>query len=86
MIHKATRGFWKLRSQLPDHIQDRATKQFVLLKADPTHPSLRFKPVGKYWSVRVNDAYRALAIRDGDTYVWFFIGNHDDADRAIGND
>ena len=55
----------------------------MLLKENPSHPSLRFKPVGPYWSVRVTDAYRALAIREGDTLVWFFVGNHDDAERRI---
>jgi hypothetical protein len=36
-----------------------------LLKKDPSHPSLHFKPLGKFWSVRVGIHHRALAIKDG---------------------
>lgn len=68
---------------LPDDVRERADKQFTLLKQDPWHPSLRLKPVGELWSARINDAYRVLAIRNGDTFVWFFAGNHDGADRVI---
>jgi len=46
--------------------------------ADADHPSLHFKKVGPYRSVRVGIAYRALGIEDRDTIVWFWIGNHDE--------
>jgi hypothetical protein len=45
--------------------------------ADHWHPSLRFKKVGTYWSVRVDDNYRALGIERDGTILWFFIGPHD---------
>jgi hypothetical protein len=50
---------------------------------DPRHPSLQFKKVGRYWSVRVGLRYRALATEVDDGYLWFWIGSHADYDRLI---
>jgi hypothetical protein len=47
MNHFATPGFWYHYRNLPDEIRDLADKCFDLLRTDPTHPSLRFKKVGK---------------------------------------
>ena len=55
-----------------------------MLKIDPRHRSLRFKKISEYWSVRVTRSYRALAIEDGDDFIWVWIGNHDEYDRLIG--
>jgi hypothetical protein len=68
-------------ASLPSSVRERAVKQFVLLKADPHHPSLQFKTVGmrqgaEIWSARVTLSYRALAIRRDDGYLWFWIGDH----------
>ncbi len=57
---------------------------FERLKADPYHPSLHFKQIGKLWSARVGIAYRALAVRTGDDLVWFWIGSHADYDKLTG--
>jgi len=35
------------------------------------------------YSARVGLGYRALAVRDDDTVVWFWIGTHADYDRLI---
>ena len=82
-MHKTTDRFWKCFNKLPKPIQDVAKKQFSLLKANPQHPSLNFKKVGKFWSVRITDFYRALAIKDGEDYIWVWIGTHDDYDKMI---
>lgn len=47
------------------------------------HPSLHFKPAGRYWSVRVGIHFRALAIRDGDDFIWFWIGTHAEYYRLL---
>ena len=73
MIHHATSGFWECYQRLPMAIQQLADKNYEVLKADADHPSLHFKKVGPYRSVRVGIAYRALGIEDGDTIVWFWI-------------
>ena len=56
---------------------------FRLWRDNSQHPSLHFKPVGLYWSVRVGLEYRALAVKHEDTYVWFWIGHHSVYDRLI---
>jgi hypothetical protein len=57
---------------------------FGLLKRDQRHPSLQFKKVGRYWSVRIGMRYRALAVEVEDGYLWFWIGSHADYDKLIG--
>jgi hypothetical protein len=59
-----------------------ADANFALLKRNPRHPSLQFKKVGRFWSVRVGLRYRALAVEAEDGYLW--IGSHADYDRLIG--
>ena len=82
-MHKATSRFWKYFEALPERVKQRAKEQFELLKKNPHHPSLHFKKVGKFWSVRITDCYRALAIQDGNDYIWVWIGTHDDYEKMI---
>lgn len=44
---------------------------------NPAHGSLHLKPAGSFWSVRINQGYRALAFREDDLFTWFWIGPHD---------
>jgi len=53
-------------------------QNFELLKSDLNHPSLSFKKVGKFWSARVGINYRALAFKDGEDYIWVWIGSHEE--------
>jgi len=53
MNHFATPEFWYHYRNLPVTIRELADKNFGLLRTDPHHPSLRFKRIGAYWSVRV---------------------------------
>jgi hypothetical protein len=39
--------------------------------------------VQNYWACRVTDSYRALAVIDGDTALWFWIGSHTEYERLI---
>lgn len=82
-MHKATSRFWKYFESLPEKVKKKAREQFELLKQNPYHPSLHFKKVGKFWSVRITDYYRALAIQDGHDYIWVWIGTHDDYEKMI---
>jgi hypothetical protein len=82
-MHRATRRFWKCFDRLPTQVQKIARKNFELLKQDPTHPSLHFKKVGKFWSVRVGANHRALAIEDGADWIWVWIGTHDEYDQMV---
>ena len=83
MNHFASRSFWTAYQQLPPDIRELADKRFALLKADIQHPSLNFKKVGKYWSVRVGLGYRALAREVDGGLLWRWIGTHDDYIRQI---
>jgi hypothetical protein len=73
--------FWETYQHLPASIRRLADRSFQTLQKDPTHPSLRLKPVGRYWSVRVGIHYRALAVKDGDDMIWFWIGTHSKYDQ-----
>jgi len=81
--HFASAKFWNCYDSLPSPIQKLADKNFALLKDNPKHPSLHFKKIGKYWSVRVELAYRALAVTVDDDILWFWIGNHNDYDKLL---
>lgn len=83
-MHRTTPRFRKLFRSLPAEIQQRARDSFRLLRSNARYPSLHFKRVGNFWSVRVTDTVRALAVKDGNDYVWVWIGTHDEYDRLIG--
>ena len=80
---RASEEFWDLYKRIPRNAQRAADKQFELFRKDPAHPSLHLKPVGGLWSARINDAYRALAVREGDVFYWFWAGPHDQYERLI---
>jgi hypothetical protein len=82
-MHLTTPQFWERFNKLPESVQKTARKNFELLKQNPNHPSLHFKKVGQFWSARVGLAYRALAVEDGDDFIWVWIGNHGDYDRLV---
>jgi hypothetical protein len=82
--HHASPRFWKCYQGLPNEIRALADRNFALLKANPTHRSLQFKPIGPLWSARVGLHYRALATEDGGDLVWFWIGSHAEYDRLVG--
>jgi hypothetical protein len=81
--HQASASFWRLHSQLNKAIRTKANKQFALLEDNASHPSLQLKPVGRYWSARVDENYRVLAVKDGDYFIWFWIGAHKEYERLI---
>ena len=82
-MRRATGRYWRCYRQLPGSVRKNADKAFDLLHENPRHPSLRFKPIGKFWSVRIGVAYRAIAAADGDDYIWVWIGHPDEYDRLI---
>jgi hypothetical protein len=75
--------FWDCFYQLPKSTQILAKKNFKLLKNDLNHPSLSFKKVGKFWSPRVSINYRYLAFKDGEDYIWVWIGSHEEYERLL---
>lgn len=87
MTHATLPRFWTAYNRLPEDVRRHADRKYALLQADPSHPSLHLKRVGRtrgLWSVRVNDSYRALAAEDAQGLVWFWIGPHAEYDRILG--
>ena len=83
MNHFASPEFWACYHALPKSVQQLADKNFALLKRDTQHPSLHFKKIDRFRSVRVGLAYRALGLEVPDGILWFWIGSHADYDRLV---
>ena len=84
MSHHASPDFWARYRSLPADVQKLADDAYQRLKQDPRHPSLHFKKVGRFWSVRVGGRHRALAVEATDGLVWFWLGTHADYDTLVG--
>jgi len=83
MKHFTHPQFWEHYARMPETTQRLADKNFGLLKNNPRHPSLHFKRVGCFWSVRVGYNYRALAVDGPEGPIWFWIGPHAEYDKLI---
>ena len=80
-------SFWRAYSQLDPSVKNSARKVYKMFSVAPEHPSLRFKKLSGYeniWSVRINDQYRAVGERVGDSIEWVWIGSHNDFDSMFG--
>lgn len=77
-------GFFKLFEKLPVEIQRRARNQFKKFKKNPDLPGLKFKHLqGNLYSVRINDQYRAVAVKRDVILIWFWIGTHAEYDKLL---
>ena len=83
MKHFATAQFWKAYETLPQNVRALADKNFALLRANPQHPLLALKKIGRFRSARVGMRYRALAVEIDKGLLWFWIGSHADYDAFI---
>ncbi|WP_315874374.1 ParE family toxin-like protein [Leptodesmis sichuanensis] len=80
----ATPDFWNAYATLSPAVKKQARKAYSLWKQDQLHPSLHFKKVGRnLWSARISGGYRALALKKGSDYYWFWIGSHDEYEILI---
>ena len=80
-------SFWKAYRSLDEQTRRRAQRAYQLWADNPFHPSLHFKCINSpenTWSARISLTVRAIAVMDGDTVTWFWIGNHDDYERFFG--
>ena len=82
-MHRTTPRFWKYFDRLPEAVQRNARRRFRQLVENPGQPSLHFKKVGKFWSVRAGLAHRALAVEDDGDFIWVWIGKHDEYIRLL---
>ena len=80
-------SFWRAYQGLGDRERQAARRAYRIFAEEPGHPSLRFKKLAGYddiWSVRINEQYRAIAERQGDTVTWVWIGSHNEFDKLFG--
>lgn len=83
MTNHASGRFWKAYAALPADVRRLAKRNYTTFRRDPNHPSLRFKKVDKFWSVRVGRSHRALAIEVEDGLLWIWIGPHSEYDAIL---
>ena len=86
MVSRTTARFRRAYAALPAHVRAQARDAYRTFQRDPAHPGLRLKPVHPsrpIYSARVGIGYRALAVREADVWLWFWIGSHAAYDRLL---
>lgn len=86
MISKTTKQFRRMFARLPIDVRHQVRKAYNLFKANPKHPSLRFKRVHStepIYSVRININYRAVGVAEKGEIIWFWVGSHAEYDRLL---
>jgi hypothetical protein len=86
VISKVRPSFWRAYGQLAPSAKARAKVAWQLFEKNPDHPSLRFKKLqahDQFWSVRINEQYRAVGVRSGETIEWIWIGTHNEFDNLF---
>ena len=86
MNSRTTRRFRALLAVLPADIRSQAERAYRLWRANPQHPSLRFKRIHAeqpIYAVRIGLRWRALGVLEGDDLVWFWLGSHSDYDAVV---
>jgi len=83
MRSSATNSFRSDFERLPGAVRRLAVKNYRIWRVHPEHPSLHFKKIGAYWSVRVGRSYRALGREKDGCLYWFWIGHHKTYDELI---
>jgi hypothetical protein len=86
VISKVRPAFWRAYLPLAPAVKARAREAYRLFAQNPDHPSLRFKKLqarNDVWSVRINDQYRAVGVRNGDIIEWIWIGTHNEFDNLF---
>ena len=78
-----TPDFWASYAALPPDVKTRPKLSYRLWQRNPRHPSLRFKKIRDVWCIRVGSGHRALSILRGDTFYWFWIGDHNSYLRLV---
>ena len=79
-------SFWRAHAALDSQARKAARRAYEMFVQNPAHPALRFKKLGGYdgaWSVRINEQYRAVGERQGDTIFWVWVGTHNEFDKLF---
>jgi hypothetical protein len=83
-IHRTTKNFVSLwnASRIPPAIKARAQDVFNKMVQDPQSVDLKKMNVEhRVWRVKIQDKWRALAVREGNTFIWFWIGPREELNK-----
>ncbi|HEY5233045.1 MAG TPA: hypothetical protein VIK35_05900 [Verrucomicrobiae bacterium] len=81
---RGTSEFWRRYRALPAEVRTLAQKNYRLWSANAFHPSLHFKSIDKSdWSVRAGGHYRAVGKFSGETFLWEWIGSHEEYNKRF---
>jgi len=82
-----TSRFKALYENLPESVQREADEAYRRFAENPDHPGLNFERIkgtkAPLYPARVGRRHRSLAGRDGDVWVWFWIGSHSEYDKLL---
>lgn len=76
-VHRATKDFVaKFRSiEIPTEVKEKARNVFLATQGDPMRFLKHlFQSGGDVWQAKINDKWRALAVKVDNTFVWYWIG------------
>ena len=76
MNHVAVDRFSEIYETLPLKVRKLADHNFSVIKQYPNHPLLRLLKIEGMWSMRIGSRHRAIAVEDGETIIWFWIGKY----------
>ena len=78
------KDFWMLYEKLSKETKRLADETFSLLKEDPRNASLQLITVGRYWSIRIGEEYRALGVEvEKDGLLWCWIGSYSEYNNFV---
>lgn len=85
---RRTANFKEEFKKLPHFVQKLARKSYSLWKQNPSHSSLKFKPVDKIhniFSARIGIHWRVLGklYKEDNVIVWFWVGSHEEYNNMI---
>jgi plasmid maintenance system killer protein len=86
VISRTRPSFWRAYARLSGASRLAARRAYSTFAENPYHPSLRFKKLSGYenlWSARINEQYRAIGERHGDTVIWVWMGTHNEFDNLF---
>lgn len=79
-----TKGWMEALARLPQNIMSKAAAFFVKFQSNPEAPGINYERIqackdDKFFSVRIDDAYRGIVVRHQNTYLLLWVDKHDDA-------
>jgi ribosomal protein S18 acetylase RimI-like enzyme len=86
MESRTTHQFRQQYRQLPVEVRRQARRAYHLWRRNPNHPGLQFKRVAErepIYSARIGLHWRALAMVEEDTAIWWWIGSHAEYDALL---